>query len=36
MAGREEGAVAPNQRQGGNQQQNQEQAGTATFTYKLV
>ena len=27
MADREEGAVAPNQRQGQNQQQNQEPAG---------
>ena len=36
MADREEGAAAPNQRQGQNQQQNQEAGCTTTFTYKLV
>ena len=44
MAEREEGAAAPNQRQGQNQQQNQQQqqnprtsgTATATFTHKLV
>ena len=41
MADREEGTAAPNQRQGQNlqqdqQQQNQDTAGTVTFTYKLV
>ena len=36
MADREEGAAAPNQRQGQNQQQNQRGSRTATLTYKLV
>ena len=36
MTNREEGTVAPNQRQGQNQQQNQEPAGQQHLTYKLV
>ena len=36
MTNREEGAAAPNWRQGQEQHQYQDAAGTGTYTHKLV